>query len=93
MRVITAPAEVAALVAAEKVEEARITIWLLLPAQVRRLVLAFAEMPRERAEDDLTKFSRNERARITGALQSMMVHLSMAEGCMRDTEPRTTVLH
>lgn len=93
MRAITAPAEIAALVAKERAEEARITIWLLLPTQVRRLVLAFAEMPRERAEDDLTKFTRNERARITSALQSMMVHLSMAEGCMRDTEPRTTVLH
>ncbi|WP_300750630.1 hypothetical protein [Janthinobacterium sp.] len=93
MRVITAPAEVAALVAAEQVEEARITIWALIDPTVRRLALAIAEVPDDRAHDDLTTFSRIERARISNALQSMMTKLSVAEQCMRDTTRNTTVLH
>ena len=77
-------------------KEARITIWLLLPHPVRRLVLAFADMPDARANDELTAFTRIERARITAALRSMMTHLSVAESCMNDsdvTTHTTTVLH
>lgn len=77
-------------------KEARITIWLLLPHPVRRLVLAFADMPDARANDELTAFNRTERARITAALRSMMTHLSVAESCMNDsdvTTHTTTVLH
>ena len=74
----------------------RITIWLLLPQHVRRLALWAADMPTDRADDELTAFTRVERARITAALQSMMTHLSMAEQCMNDSDvtTRTTlVLH
>ena len=77
-------------------KEARITIWLLLPNPVRRLVMALADMPDARANDELTAFNHVERARITAALRSMMTHLSVAESCMNDsdvTTHTTTVLH
>lgn len=77
-------------------KEARVTIWMLLPHPVRRLVLALADMPDARANDELTAFSRVERARITAAVRSMMTHLSVAESCMHDgdvTTSTTTVLH
>ncbi|OFJ47593.1 hypothetical protein BA896_023330 [Janthinobacterium lividum] len=67
-------------------KEARITIWMLLPHPVRRLVIAFADMPDARANDELTAFTRIERARITAALRSMMIDLSMAESCMSDSD-------
>lgn len=86
------PAAVAALVAAERVEESRITLWLLVPLPVRALVLTVADLPRARAADDLTTFTARERARISAEAQRLMSHMSVAEQCMRDTA-KTTVLH
>ncbi len=86
------PASVAALVASERVEESRITLWLLVPLPVRALLLTVAGLPRERAGDDLMTFTARERGKISLEAQRLMTDMAVAEQCMRDTA-KTTVLH
>jgi hypothetical protein len=89
---ITRPAAVAALVAAEDRETERAVFWSLVPAPARIVVMLAARLPRERADDPLTSFTRAERHHIAAALTVMTAHLAIASQCMRDTAATHTVL-
>lgn len=93
MRAITDPAAVAALVKREELEKGRIEVWLMIPEEVRRLAMAISDLPDERANDDLSTFTRPEREHIHSALQRFMINMIMAEASMRETHPVTTILH
>ena len=71
--------------------ETRTFMWTMLPLPVRRVVMWFAGMPDDRAGDELAAFSVRERARIRGALQSMMMNLDIAEQCMNDSDITTRI--
>lgn len=92
-KAVTAPKEVAALVEQETHEEGRIAVWPLIPEYLRRLAMALAGLPDQRANDDLRTFNRNERSLLATALRGLLLQVTMAETCMRDTHRKTTVLH
>lgn len=81
---ITRPAAVAALVAAEDAENERCMLWELIPLRVRVVAMLGAGLPRERASDPLTAFTGVERARITSGLDTLSLHMVVAQRCMRD---------
>ncbi|WP_377704923.1 hypothetical protein [Pseudoduganella sp. UC29_71] len=89
---VTRPAAVAALVAAEDRENERAAFWALVPMPARVVVMLTARLPRDRAADPLTSFTRAERHHIALALEVMTSHLAVAAQCMRDTAPTHTVL-
>lgn len=89
---VTTPAAIAALVAAEDRENERAAFWALVPMPARIVVMLSARLPRERANDPLTTFTRAERHHIALALEVMISHLGVAAQCMRDTAPTHTVL-
>jgi hypothetical protein len=86
------PATAAAMVAAEDRETERALFWSLVPAPARVVVMLTARLPRERADDPLTAFTRAERHHIAMALEVMTAHLAIASQCMRDTASTHAVL-
>lgn len=86
------PASAAAMVAAEDRENERAAFWSLVPAPARVVVMLVARLPRDRADDPLTSFTRAERHHIALALEMALSHLGMAAQCMRDTAPTHAVL-
>lgn len=92
-RIVTAPDEVASLVAKESQEDSRIAVWPLIPEYLRRLAMALSDLPDHRANDDLRSFNRAERACIATVLRGLLMQVTMAETCMRDTHSTTAVLH
>lgn len=89
---ITHPADIAALAAAEDRENERAAFWLLVPEPARIVCMLAARLPRARASDPLTEFTRAERRHIAVALGVLTSHLAIAERCMRDTGSTHTVL-
>lgn len=87
------PAALAAMTAREQREENRVAMWALSPLAVRALVLTFAGVPRARAGDDLTTFNARERASIALFASKLAGDIEIAAQCMRDTDPRLTILH
>jgi hypothetical protein len=92
MRHTMTPATAAAMVAAEDRETERAVFWSLVPAPARVVVMLVARLPRERADDPLTAFTRAERHHIALALEMALAHLNMASQCMRDTAATHAVL-
>jgi hypothetical protein len=83
---------VAAMVKAEEKELERAAFWLLVPAPARVVAMMVARLPRDRANDPLTAFSRAERHLIAMSLTMLESHVGMALRCMRD-EDRATGAH
>lgn len=92
-KAVTTTTAVAELVAQETHEEGRIAVWPLIPEYLRRLAMALAGLPDQRASDDLRKFSSQERALIASKLTGLLMQVQMAETCMRDTHRKPVVLH
>ena len=87
------PTQISTMVDDERAEESRVTLWALLPLAVRELAMLAAKLPHARAADDLTAFTRREREQIAVRVNVLLSHLGVAERCMIDAAPRTTVLH
>ena len=89
---VTTPEDIAALVAAEDRENERAAFWLLVPPPARVVVMMVARLPRERANDPLTKFTSAERRHIVAALSVLSSHLDIATRCMTDPTAFPVVL-
>lgn len=87
------PAQVAALVENEAIENNRIMMWDLIPLAVRELAMLAAKLPQARAAGELTTFTRAERMIVSERLTIILGHMEVARQAMRDHAPRTTVLH
>ncbi|RFP36147.1 hypothetical protein [Duganella sp. BJB476] len=83
------PSAVAAMVKAEDREMERAAFWLLVPPPARVVAMMVARLPRDRANEPLTAFSKGERHMIAMALTMLESHIGMALRCMRDDEPAT----
>lgn len=92
MRAASTPTAVASLLAAEERENERAAFWLLVPPPARVVVMLVARLPRERAGQPLTAFTRAERQLIASAITVLSSHLEIASRCMRDTDPAPAVL-
>lgn len=89
MKTAATPAAVASMVKAEEKEVERAAFWLLVPPPARVVAMMVARLPRERASDPLTAFTRAERHTIAMALTMLESHVGMALRCMRDEAPAT----
>ena len=90
---LLSPAQVAAMVENEAIENNRIMMWELIPLAVRELAMLAAKLPQERARGELTTFTRTERMIVSERLTIIMSHMEVAKQAMRDEAARTTVLH
>lgn len=67
---------------AQNIEAVRAGIWAKMPLSARRVACLCANMPKERAMDELNKFNAFERTRIWTAIDNLVDDLEKIKRCM-----------
>ena len=75
-------------------EAVRAAHWNRLPIGVRRIAVMSANLPKERADDTLNKFTALERGRINICVQRLIKNLEIIGRCMQGGDvPATAAVH
>lgn len=76
----------------ESHEYMRVEFWLTVSPKIRSFLVYMAGLPRERANDPLTSFTAQERARMAANCIYVQSNLNVAFKSLSDQYSQTTVL-